>query len=89
MIQEFCFTWNGRSWNGYFNALSHETVIAHFEDELIRQTIGHSLSYQKSENGAIACRLFTDVQVLHNSLYDAVLKGVEVQLGKPLNLYLN
>lgn len=89
MIQEFSFSWNGRCWNGYFNAIAHETVIAHFEDDLIRETIGKTLSYSKTESGTIAYAMNADVQQSHAGIYDAILKGVEVRLGKPLNHYLN
>lgn len=89
MIQEFCFSWNGRNWNGYLNAIANETVIAHFEDDLIRETIGQTVAYSKSDSGAISYHVDADVQQSHNGIYDAILKGVELRLGKPLTIYLN
>lgn len=89
MIQDFSFNWNGRQWNGYFNAIANKTVIAHFEDEQIRETIGQTLAYSKTESGTIAYAINADVQQAHAGIYDAILKGVEVRLGKPLNRYLN
>jgi hypothetical protein len=89
MIHEFCFTWNGRRWNGYFNAIARETVIAHFEDDLIREAIGQTLKYSKTENGAISFLVDAAVQQSHAGIYDAIRKGVEVRLGKPLQHYLN
>jgi hypothetical protein len=89
MIQEFCFFWNGRRWNGYFNALARETVIAHFEDALICDTIGYSLKYSKTRDGALSFPVDSAVQQAHTGIYDAILKGVEYRLGKPLDLYLN
>ena len=89
MIQEFCFTWNGRKWNGYFNALAGETVTAHFEDALICDTVGYSIKYYKTTNGALSFPVDSAVQQAHAGIYDAILKGVEYRLGKPLSLYLN
>ena len=89
MIQEFCFTWNGRKWNGYFNALANETVIAHFEDSLICDAVGYTLKYSKTTDGALSFPVKSDVQQAHTGIYDAILKGVEFKLGKPLNHYLN
>lgn len=89
IIQDFSFSWNGRRWNGYFNAIAHETVIAHFEDEQIRETVGQKLAYSKTETGAVAYPVDADVQQSHAGIYDAIQKGVEMQLGKPLHHYLN
>lgn len=89
MIQEFSFSWNGRRWNGYFNAIAHETLIAHFEDDLIRETIGQTLAYSKTESGTITYPIIAAIQQSHAGIYDAILEGVEVRLGKPLNHYLN
>lgn len=89
MIQEFSFSWNGRRWNGYLNAIANETVIVHFEDEQIRETIGQTLPYSKTETGTIAYPVNAIVVQSHAGIYDAILKGVEVRLGKPLNHYLN
>lgn len=89
MIQEFCFTWNGRKWNGYFNAIANETVIAHFEDDLIRETIGQTLKYSKTDEGSVSYPVDAGVQQAYQGIYDAIRKGVELRLGKPLNLYLN
>lgn len=89
MIQDFSFSWNGRRWNGYLNAIANEAVIAHFEDEQMRETIGHTLHYSKTETGTIAYTVNATVLQSHTGIYDAILKGVEVRLGKPLNHYLN
>lgn len=89
MIQEFSFTWNGRRWNGYFNAIACETVIAHFEDDHIRDTIGQTLKYSKADCGAVAYTADVMVQQSHAGIYDAIQKGVEVRLGKPLTHYFN
>lgn len=89
MIRDFSFTWNGRRWNGYFNTLENNTLIAHFEDALIRQTIGQTLSYSKSETGAIAFATDARVAAAHTGIYEAILKGVETGLGKRLHQYLN
>lgn len=89
MIQEFSFKWNGRNWNGYFNAIARQTVIAHFEDDLIRETIGQTLAYSKNDNGTVAFAADEAIQQSHAGIYDAILKGVEVRLGKPLNRYFN
>ena len=89
MIQSFTFSWNGRCWNGYFNALANESVIAHFEDESIRDTIGQTLIYSKTEKGAVSCPVKAHVQQSHLGIYDAIQKGVEVRLGQSLHQYLN
>jgi len=89
MIQNFSFAWNGQHWNGYFNALAKETVIAHFEDESIRDTVGQSLTYSKSETGHVSCPVKAHVQQTHSGIYDAIQKGMEVRLGQTLRQYLN
>lgn len=89
MIQEFSFSWNGRNWKGYFNAIAHETVIAHFEDAQIRETVGHFVAYSKGENGAVSYPADAASVSTPDNIYDAILKGVEVRLGTPLNRYLN
>ena len=89
MIQEFSFTWSGRHWNGYFNALANQTVIAHIEDEHLRDAIGQSLSYSKADDGTLTYRIDVTVHVSHPGIYDAIQQGVEVQLGETLNHYLN
>ena len=89
MIQEFSFSWNGRRWNGYFNAIAHETIIAHFEDSLIRETIGQTLKYSKADNSVISTTVKADVPLTHAGIFDAIQKGVEVQLGQPLTRYFN
>lgn len=89
MIQEFSFTWNGRHWNGYFNAIAHETIIAHFEDEHIREAIGQTLAYSKTENGTVTYSVKAYVQQTYSGIYDAIQKGVEVRLGTSLMHYFN
>lgn len=89
MIQNFSFSWNGRRWNGYFNALAKESIIAHFEDETIRDTVGQSLTYFKTEKGTVSFPLKVQVQQSHTGIYDAIQKGVEVGLGQTLHQYLN
>jgi len=89
MMKEFSFSWNGRKWNGYFNAIAHETVIAHFEDDVIREAVGQSVSYFKTETGAINYPAHTQALPLQQDIYTAILKGVENRLGKPLHVYLN
>jgi hypothetical protein len=89
MIREFNFSWQGRRWNGYFNAIPHQAVIAHFEDDQIRDAIGQTLTYSKTEKGAIACSATTDVLQSHADMYEAIQKGVEGKLGKSLQHFLN
>ena len=89
MIHDFSFSWNGRTWVGYFNAIANETVIAHFEDEDIRDTIGQTIAYSKTESGAIAYAVKIAVPELPEGIYEAIQKGVEVRLGTTLHHYLN
>jgi len=89
MLQEFSFSWNGRRWNGYFNVIAHETLIAHFEDDHIRETVGQTLAFSKTEKGAISFTLKMDVQQTHAGIYAAIQQGVEIQLGQSLIQYLN
>ncbi len=82
MIQEFSFSWNGRRWNGYFNALANETVIAHFEEEQMREAVGNALVYSKNAVAASG-------PASQTALYDAIRTAVERRLGKPVTQYLN
>ena len=89
MIQEFCFSWKGRRWHGYFNAIANEKIIAHFEDAHICETIGFTLAYSKGESGAVSFPIDAEVLLTHEGIYEAIQKGMEVRLGKPLQHYLN
>lgn len=89
MMQEFSFAWNGRNWNGYFNALARKTVIAHFEEAHIRETVGQTIAFSKSESGAISHKSTTGTSDNTTEIFDAIVKGVETKLGEPLLRYLN
>jgi hypothetical protein len=89
MISDFSFSWNGRKWSGYFNAIANETVIAHFEDEHIRDMIGNKVAYSKTGSGTVAHAVPATIPEEPAGIYDAIRKGVEVQLGKTLQHYLN
>ena len=89
MICDFNFSWNGRRWSGYFNAIAHQTVIAHFEDDLIRDAIGENITYSKSEKGTVSCSAKAEVQQSNPDIYTAIQKGVEGKLGNTLQHYLN
>ena len=89
MIREFSFSWNGHRWNGYFNVIAGEVVIAHFEDAHMRDMLGQSLAYSKTETGAVVHAIDADIQQSHAGIYEAVRQGVELRLGRPLQHYLN
>ena len=89
MIRDFYFSWQGRRWSGYFNAIDRQTVIAHFEDDQIREAIGKTVVYSKSEKGAVTCSAKMGAAQHHESIYDSIQKGVQCHLGKTLGLYLN
>lgn len=89
MICDFSFSWNGRRWNGYFNAIAQQTVIAHFEDDQMRETIGQTVAYSKTEKGTVSCSTTAAGLQSHPDIYAAIQKGVEGKLGKSLHHYLN
>lgn len=86
MLEDFSFTWNGKKWYGYINALSSRKIYVHFEDHELRDLFKGSLKMRKKRPQHFTCKKDLSIYAQYPLLYEGILKAVAKRMRSKLEL---
>lgn len=86
MLQDFTFTWNGKTWHGFINALSTRQVYIHFEDHELRDLFKGSLKMKQDQHRQFSCKTNPSILEQCPQLYESILQAVAKRLKAKMQL---